>query len=134
MKSLLADINLAPVDGYKGFGPLGLEGLQPGMSTAIFTRTISLIVGVMTIIAAIWFTFTLITGAIGLITGGGDKAALEASRRKITTGLIGLVIVIVAVFIVDILGFLLGFPRILNIDVLLWEIAPVPVGPPPQVP
>jgi len=72
----------------------------------------------MTIIAVIWAIFTLITGAIGIISSGGDKQALENARKKITTGLIGLAIVLVALFIIEIVGYLLGLNNILNIQCL----------------
>lgn len=103
----LAQIQLAPEGGFKGFGPLGnVEG--SGIGT--FSRFISSAIGLMTIIAVIWFVFTLITGAIGIMTAGGDKAAMESSRKRITSGIIGLVVVIAAIFILDLIGFLLGVP------------------------
>jgi hypothetical protein len=68
----------------------------------------------MTIIAAIWFTFTFIIGAIGIIASGGDKTALEGARKKIASGLIGLVIVVAAIFIIELIGWLIGFDLILN--------------------
>jgi hypothetical protein len=67
----------------------------------------------MTVIASIWFTFNLIIGAIGIMTSGGDKGKLESSRSRITSGLIGLVIVIAAVFIVQLVGSLIGLGSII---------------------
>ncbi len=72
----------------------------------------------MTIIAIIWFIFVLITGAISMIGAGGDKAQVENARKRITTGLIGLVVVVIAIFLVDLIGNLLGIENILNLQSL----------------
>lgn len=103
----------------EGIGPLGLEGTTSAQGPAIFTKFISSAIGLMTIIAIIWFIFNFITGAIGIIASGGDKQALESAKKKLTTGIIGLVVVIAAVFIIDLIGTLLGIPDILNIQNLL---------------
>jgi hypothetical protein len=68
----------------------------------------------MTIIAAIWFTFNLITGAISIITSGGDKVKVTEARSRITMGLVGLVIIIAAMFIIELIGTLIGFDLVLN--------------------
>ena len=53
------------------------------------------------------------------MTAGGDKQKLETARSKITTAMIGLVIVIAAVFIIDFVGSLFGIDNILNPGELL---------------
>lgn len=110
----LAQIKLSPDEGFTGFGPLG-KGGEEAIST--FTKFLSGTIGLMTIIAIIWFVFVLIAGAIGIISSGGDKAALETARKRITTGLVGLTVVIAALFIIDLIGFIIGID-ILNIEYL----------------
>jgi hypothetical protein len=119
MKLLTTDIQIAPSGGFKGFGPLGEN--QGASSINTLTSIISTAVGVMTIVAIIWFIFTFITGAIGIIGSGGDKQALESARKKITTGLIGLVVVIAALFILDLIGTLFGI-KFLDINTLFGQI------------
>ncbi len=114
MKNLIADIPLAPEGGFRGIGPLGLEGFKAENAPSIFTNFLSKAIGLITVVAAIWFTFNFIVGAIGIISSGGDKAKMEAARNKITTGLIGLVVVIAAIFIVSLFGELIGFSIILD--------------------
>lgn len=111
----LAQIKLSPDEGFAGFGSLGLKenGGEEAIST--FTKFLSGTIGLMTIIAIIWFVFVLITGAIGIISSGGDKTALETARKRITTGLVGLIVVIAALFIIDLIGFIIGID-ILNIE------------------
>jgi hypothetical protein len=103
----LADLPITN-GGLKAFwtGPLSNP---TGNGITNLSTFISMIVGIMTIVAIIWFVFVFFTGAIGVISSGGDKNALEESKKKITNGLTGLVVVIVSVFILDLAGYLLGF-------------------------
>lgn len=120
MTNLLAatSIPLAPSGGFQGFGPLGTDLAGEGAGIKMFSKFISSTIGLMTIIAIVWFIFVLITGAIGWISAGGDKAAVEAARKKITSGLIGLVVVVAAIFIIDLIGYLIGIENILNLGAL----------------
>lgn len=122
MRNFLAQVDLAPEGGFKGIGPLGLEKGQSPLE--VFTQFISSAIGLITIIAIIWFVFVLITGAIGIISAGSDKATLESARKKITTGIIGLVVVVAGVFIIDLIGTLIGID-VLNIEALIEKL---PIG------
>ncbi len=108
--------------GFKGFGPLG----NPSEGTAVstFSNFISSTIGLLTIIAIIWFVFILLTGGIGIMTSGGDKQSLENAQKRITTGLIGLAIVVLGIFIVRLVGALIGIPDILNVSYLFDLIKP----------
>lgn len=120
MKNLLAQIEFGPL---RGFGKLGLEtDTTGGGALGIFGGFISSTIGLMTIIAIIWFIFVLITGAMSIIGAGGDKNALESAKKKITTGIIGLVVTIAAIFVIDIIGKLIGIPDILNIGLLFTKL------------
>jgi len=80
--ALAADINLKPTDQF--FSPLfslTVEGMISGA------------VKLVMVIAALVFFFLLIIGGIQWMTSGGDKAATESARGRITAALIGLVIV-----------------------------------------
>jgi len=120
----LADIELSPEGGLKGFGPLGLEGQDAESAGGIFNNTISTIVGVMTVIAFVWFVILFMTGALGIMTAGSDKAKLEGSRQKLMNGIIGIVVVVAAVFIVDLVGGFLGIENILDPGTIIDTISP----------
>jgi len=90
---------------FKEIGPLG-EATDP---TGLFNKFLNGVVGVMTVVAFIWFLFLLITGAIGIMTAGGDKTAVQNNTKKITNGLIGIVVLILALVIIRVVGYLLGF-------------------------
>jgi hypothetical protein len=119
--------NLAQLDFGKlrGFGPLGLENQTTGSGAmGVFSNFISSAIGLITIIAIIWFIFVFISGALGIISSGGDKAALESAKKRITSGAIGLVVVIAGMFIIQLIGRIIGIPDILNIGALFNKIAP----------
>jgi len=110
MKNLIAQINVGTLGG-PSFGPLGTTGAQ---AKDQFSSTISKIIGVLTVVAFIWFTFQVLIGALRIVMSGGDKGALESARKQITAGVIGVVITVSAIFIVDLIGTILGIPAILN--------------------
>lgn len=90
-------------------GPIGGEGLGPfgGIGSGIaagaaggttgleaVTRTISAIVGFMTIAAGIWFIFQFLVGGFFWMTSAGDKAKLHEARERLTNAFVGLLIVV----------------------------------------
>ncbi len=120
----LAQIDLFTDDkGFSGFGPLGLEGRTPSEAPSLFATFISSSIGLITIIGVIWFIFVVATGAVAIVMSGGDKNSMEAAKKKITSGVIGLVVTIAGLFIIDIIGNLLGIPDILNFTAMFSKIA-----------
>lgn len=109
MNRLAATLNFSPSSGgFSGPGT-GIFADSATNAPSKFQDLFSLIIGVMTVVAGIWFIFTLLFGALGWLTAGGDKGAVEAARKRITNGLTGLIIVVIAVFLVDLVGKFLGF-------------------------
>lgn len=124
MTNLIAQssIPLAPPGGFRGFGSLGLENTEAFMADIVFTKFLSSTIGLMSIVAIIWFIFLLITGGYGYMTAGGDKAKIEKAQKTITNGIVGLAITVFAIFIVKFIGSLLGIDFILNITSMLGVI------------
>lgn len=104
---LSADINIAPEGGFKGFGPLGTVTSGSG-ALLTFSGLVSTVIGIMTIVAFIWFIITFFIGVVSIIGAGGDKQAMETAKKKITTAIIGLVITVVAIFLIEVIGKILG--------------------------
>jgi len=96
---------------FKGIGPLGnpgVTGTDVKPAAVLFNKLISIVIGFMTVIAGLWFTFQLIIGAFEWITAGGDTQKLQSAQKKILNAIIGLVVVVAAVFLIDLIGSLLG--------------------------
>ena len=75
-------------------------GPSPGESgIAIFQEFIPNLIGLGFILGALIFFFVMIIGAIQWISSGGDKAAIEAARGKITNAIVG-IIILFALFVV----------------------------------
>lgn len=112
LNKFLAQIS-TPLDlgPFRGLGPLGGENnplTTKEAAVSTFTKFISTVIGVMTIIAFIWFIFQLFIGAIAWLGSGGDKAKLQEAQKKITTAFIGLIIVISAIFLIKIFSVIFG--------------------------
>jgi uncharacterized membrane protein len=120
MMNKLAQINLAPAGGYKGFGALGLEQGQDGAT--IFQTFISSAIGLISVIAIIWFVFIIVSSGISYMGAGADQKATEAARKRISNGLIGLLLTIFGIFIINLVGQIFGIPGMLFIPGLITEI------------
>lgn len=115
-EKLLADVPLESIGGDDGFGPWGgLGGTEDvGTAAGYFTDIISRIIGIMTIIAGIWFVFMFIIGGYGYLTAGGDSKKMGEATSKITSAVIGLVVIVAAYALISLIGKLLGFEDILR--------------------
>ncbi len=103
-------IPIAPTGGLVGPGPTA-----PTTSSGIgesLAHIVSVVIGLFTLVAGLWFLFQLILGGYSYMSAGGNKEKAQAASQKITQALTGLVIVILAIFVVNLLGY------ILNIDFL----------------
>jgi hypothetical protein len=111
----IAQIPIGPPGGIKGYGPLGFETTAATGADQVFQNFISTVIGVISIVAIVWFIFVLLTGGIAYLTAGADKGAVESARKKITNGVIGLLVTRFGIFLVNLVGELFGIPSILNI-------------------
>ncbi|MBU0998106.1 hypothetical protein KJ570_01035 [Patescibacteria group bacterium] len=114
MKKLLTQKATTLGEPLKGIGKLGLEGEDAANAPILFNNIISMAIGIITIVAFIWFLFKLITGAIAIMSAGSDKQALENAKSSITMGIIGLIITVSAIFLADLIGNILGIENLLN--------------------
>lgn len=89
-----------------------IEPAAPFAETITKITLGSLLSGLITLIlvvAGLLFFFMLVIGGIQWMTSGGDKAATEAARGRITAALIGLVIVFAAWAIAKLIEGVFGF-------------------------
>jgi len=128
LKIFLAD-NGKNLGTLQGLGPLGFEGVKDITKEGafkLFNDTISIIIGLLTIIAGIWFLFQVIIAGFQWLSSSGDKASIENARNKLTHSVIGLVIVVMAFAIISIIGNLLGIEFLKPTEVL--QSFPLPGG------
>lgn len=123
-KRLLAKIiELPKIGGGKGeggFGPWGwLGGVKDvGEAAREFASIISKIIGVMTVIAGIWFFFILLIGAFGYLSAGGDAEKIKSATKRIGNGLTGLIVIILAYAFISLIGRMLGLDILNPQDVI----------------
>ncbi len=105
-KSVLAQVpkDLPPL---RGIGPLGLEGEGAGEGGKMFSRAVSIVIGLMTTVAGIWFIVQIIIAGYNLVSAGGEAQKIQDAQKKITNSLIGLAVVIAAIFLLSLVGHLL---------------------------
>lgn len=117
-----APIPLGPI---RGIGPLGFENL-PSVSNApaLFTNTLSKIVGVLTVAAILWFVLQIILASYSWMSAGGDAKAVENARSKLTNAIVGLIVVFFALVLASVIGFLLGIPNILDVGGFISRLSP----------
>lgn len=99
---------------YKLTGP----GIQTTTATATtdFEKIISAVIGILTILAVIYFVIQVILAGFHLISSKGDPKEFQAAQSKLIHNLIGLLIVVVAFGITAFLTQLLGIDSIFDIN------------------
>lgn len=112
---LCGDEGLGPFAKFLCNLPTPIPG-DAGSNTNNATKTVaavaflfSNIVGVLSVVAGIIFVIQFLIGGIGWLTSGGDKAKLESAQQKLINAAVGLIIVLGAYALVNLLGSLLGF-------------------------
>lgn len=108
----LADVKLQKIGG-SGLGPFGDVNFTSETAFEKFTGAISAIIGLLTIVAAVWFLIQITLGGLSWITAAGEKAKLAEARDKITHAFIGLIIVVAGWGILALAGQFFGWDTIL---------------------
>ena len=102
-----------PIGELHGPGPAVPTDPENGAALGeSMAHLISVVIGLFTLAAGLWFLLQLILGGYNYMSAGGNKEKAQVASQKITQALIGLVIVVLAIFIINLLGY------ILNIDFL----------------
>lgn len=103
---------LAPTGGLHGVGPFQTIPTTPeGIGNKIAT-VISQVIGLLSIVAIIWFVLQLVLAGITIISAGGNKEKIAETQKRITYSALGLLVALLATFLVAILSY------IFNIDFL----------------
>ncbi len=101
--------------GGAGLGPFANISLtDPTAGLRAVTTVVSSIIGVMTIAGGIWFLFQLLIAGINWISAEGDAKKLQQAQQRITSALIGLLIVISGMIILALASKFLGYDLLLT--------------------
>ena len=73
-----------------------------------FGRLIPALLSLALVIGAIIFLFYFLLGAINWITSGGDKMKVEQARNRITTALVGVIILLSFIAVLNLLELFFG--------------------------
>lgn len=95
-----------PLGSITGLGPLGLEGGDSAVS--VFSTIISWTIGLMTLVAGVYFLFQFITAGYDYMSSQNDKSKIQGAQRKIVNSIMGLIIVIGAYALMGLLGYVFG--------------------------
>jgi hypothetical protein len=82
-------------------------------------KTISVVFGVLSLVAFIYFAIQIIFAGYAFISSNGDEKKLEEARHRLTNGILGLAIVIFAVGLSALLGKIFGIGNIFDLNALL---------------
>jgi hypothetical protein len=77
------------------------------------------IIGLLLVVGVVVFFFMLLWGAVSWIISGGDKAHIENARARITSALVGLVLMLSTFAIIKLIEAFFG------IDILSIDIGPL---------
>ena len=104
------------------FTGLGVDpGSTTGSGTAALEKIVSQVLGVLTVIAVIYFAVQIILAGYAFISAEGDEKKVETARKSLTYGVLGLVIVVVAVGLGTLLATLAGIPNVLDLEAMFGK-------------
>jgi hypothetical protein len=88
-----------------------------------FEKILSVALGGFTLVAVIYFLFTLLVAAFNWMSSADDSSKIQKAKDSMTNGLIGLVILVASYAIAGVVGTMLGID-ILNPGQLLLQLTP----------
>lgn len=99
-----------PLGPITGTGTFQQYSTTASTNVSLLEDLISKVIGIITIMAGVSFLVFFVISSLNWITAGGDKAKVEKAQQSITNSLVGLVLTILAYFILGILSTVLDIP------------------------
>ena len=98
-------------------------GIQPtGNSVSQLESIISAVIGIMTVIGVVYFTIQIILAGFTMIASQGDVKELESAKKRLTTNVLGLAIIIIAYGLGALISTLLGMNTIFELTTIFQPI------------
>lgn len=113
---ILADVTYQPLTGP------GIQVSGDGVTDA--EKIIGNIIGVLTVFAVIWFVIQIMMAGYAFITTEGDEKKMEMARKRLTEGVIGLALVVVALGFGSLIAKIAGLGDVFNLTTMFNMFAP----------
>lgn len=98
-------------------------GVKPGTNPiSTFESIISSVIGILTIVGVIYFTIQIILAGYKLMASQGDPKEFESGKKRLTTNVIGLIVIIVAYGLGALIASLLGMNSIFDLSTVFKRI------------
>lgn len=102
-------------------------GIQPiddssGGSASQIEKIISSIIGILTVLGVIYFTIQIILAGFTMMSSQGDPKELESAKKRLTTNVIGLAIIIIAYGLGALIASLLNMNNIFDLTTIFKPI------------
>lgn len=110
-KQILADVN------YNISGS-GIDPNKYGNPTSGLETIISQVIGVLTIVAFIYFAIQIILAGYAFITSNGDAKNIETSSKRLTQGILGVTIVVLSLALSALIAKIAGINNIFDLNAL----------------
>jgi len=108
-------VSIGKIGGGEGSGALNkAASSNPAGAADAIVDGVSSIIGLLTIVAAIWFLIQFILGGFSWISAGGDKNKISEAQGKLSSAIIGLTVVVAGWAILALAGQFFGWTDILN--------------------
>ena len=114
-----AKINLPPL---RGIGSIGLENTNPDQGGKMLAKVLSNVIGVLTLVAALWFLIQIVIAGYNFITSQGDSQKIQQTQQRIINSIIGLALVVFSVGFLSLIGHLLQID-FLQIDQIITNLS-----------
>lgn len=116
LNSLIKSAHAADIDvgGIEGVGPFGfannaLSSLDSrSVVSTQLSSILSMVITSLTVVGGLAFVIFFTLGGLKWLTAGGDKAKVQEAQQQMTQGVIGLVAIVAGLFVVGIVGNVLG--------------------------
>lgn len=116
LNSLIKSAHAADIDvgGIEGVGPFGfannaLSSLDSrSVVSTQLSSILSMVITSLTVVGGLAFVIFFTLGGLKWLTAGGDKAKVQEAQQQMTQGVIGLVAMVAGLFVVGIVGNVLG--------------------------
>jgi hypothetical protein len=91
-------------------------------ATTNFEKYLTTIIGVLTLVGVLWFTFQVILSGYALISSSGDPKKMEKAQQQLMQSILGIVIVVASSIVVGLIVKILGLGNIFDLNTFIGNL------------